>query len=587
MGFGNPVGRFFRKLSLMVSSGVPLPEALDAIAQGLAGGHPGHEHGPEHGHGHGHGPGHGHGQAQGQGHEHGHEHRHEHGPGHFRGPGHRLAAEVARVAEAVRNGTKFSTALEAHPHVFPADLVAIVRSAEASGDLGPALARIADALDDGTLRAGRRRFGMPWFMRGGAQVMQQFMHGERPPPPPPPPRPHAPPPPPPPPPAPTATPTPGLDVSAMLTEAMRVNASDVHVEPLPAGGRVRFRVDGHLREHSRAADRGAHQQLVDGLKAIFSMDTGERRLPQDGRARIDAQGKRWDLRGATSPYLHGEAFTVRLADVAQQVAKLDELGFSADDLARVRRWLGRSHGTIVVSGPTGSGKTTLVTALVASFDAATNKVVTVEQPVEIVLEGVNQLQLSPELGLTWQTALRTQLRHDPDVLMIGEVASPEVADLIFKTALTGHVVITSMHADGCAALFGRLTAVGLSPALMPDAITGAIAMRLVRRLCPDCRESIERPAPPVGLAIELPPGTYHRARGCAACGGSGYRNRMALFELAEPSPALMAVLARNGGPAEVAAAIAQSGRSSLLADGLAKAAQGATTIEEVLRVALS
>lgn len=534
MGFGrfmmgNAVALFFRKLALMVGSGVKLPDALDAISQGLPGG----QHGPP-----------------------------------FSG---RIRGAMAQVAQDVRRGGALSAALEQHPHLFPPDLIAILKSGEMSGDVHGALVKIADALEDGTLRAGRRRGGMPWFFRG-----HHHEHHEHRGPPPPPPPPHhrghhehrahhhhhhgERPPPPPPHPSPN-----GSRAIELFAAAARARASDIHVEPLPQGGRVRFRVDGRLQEHRALGSATEYQAVVDAIKDWAAMDVNERKVPQDARALVDVEGQRINMSVAAAPYIHGEAVTVRLTLPTAQIPPLTDLHFSEAHLARVRRWIARSHGLIVITGPSGSGKTTTVYSLLASYDANTRKVISVEQPVEHVLPGINQLALSPELGATWASALRTQLRHDPDVVMVGEVQNPEVAELVFKTALSGHVVLTQFHADSVASLLGRLAALGLPEPLVREALTGVIAQRLVRRLCSNCRERVDQPALPAGTAAALPAGNYYRAMGCAACGHTGYHGRLAVYELAEPG--------------EVAA-------PTLLADGLEKAAQGLTSIDEVLRECL-
>jgi type II secretory ATPase GspE/PulE/Tfp pilus assembly ATPase PilB-like protein len=597
-GIGHPAGLFFRKLALMIGSGVPLVEALEAIAQGSGGSNS--------------------------------------------GPHAAVAGRMRQVAKAIADDVRrtgwLATALEAHPDIFPPDLIAIVRTGETDGTLDTALIKIGGAVEDGTLRVGRRRLSLPWFLRGRFGF-EHHAHGsegrppagphgapprsgpQRPPPPgphgaPPPHAPHArphtaphhhgphsvpphpgphgappppdagphashhpgphgaPPAPPPPPvsPPPPSASTPLLDsATALLRDGVRARATDVHVEPLAGGGRVRLRVDGRLREHVRL-DTGSYARLIQDLKTFCYMDHAETRLPQEAHPSLEVDGKSIQLRVATSPYVYGEGFTARMLPTPDRVPQLSELGFSPAHMETLRTWLARSYGIICATGPTGCGKTTTMMALLASFDSSTSKVVSVEQPVEMLVEGVNQLSLKPELGLTWETAVRSQLKHDPDVVMVGEVPSPEVAQLILQTALTGHVVLTSFHADSPASLFERFVAIGLEPALVAQAVTGVIAQRLVRRLCEQCRERVDPPEVPAGAEralTDLPPGTYYRARGCPACMGSGYKGRIAVYELAAPPVAGQGLSQRP-----------------LIADALDKASQGMTTLDEVVRVCM-
>lgn len=534
-GPGHPAGLFFRKLALMIGSGVPLIEAIEAIAQGIGCGR-------------------------------------EPGFGPRAEMANRMRAVLERVVEDVKRTGKFATALEAHPDLFPPEVVAIVRSGESAGQLDTALMKVAGAVQDGTLGVGRRRFGLPGFLRERFGLHAAWRegppHDHRPPPPPP----HPPPPPPPhdhhhhhaPPP-----PPPGLvSVTELLRAAVRARASDVHIEPLADGGRVRFRVDGRLREHVRL-DATGYTRLVQDVKGFSFMDHAETRLPQEARQSLEVDGRSVQFRFATSPYVYGEAITARLLAPPDKASGLTDLGFSGPQLETLRRWLARPYGIIAATGPTGSGKTTTVMALMAGYDAAALKVMSVEQPVEILLDGVNQLSLRPELGLSWETALRAQLKHDPDVVMIGEVPSPEVARLILQVALSGHVVLTCLHADSVDAFFARLAAIGLEPALLAQALTGVIAQRLVRRLCEQCRERLDAPVVPAGAEhalTDLPAGTYYRARGCTACHGSGYNGRIAVYELADPATA---------------------GRHRpLIRDAIDRTSQGLTTLEEVVRVCL-
>ncbi|MBI4862310.1 MAG: Flp pilus assembly complex ATPase component TadA [Candidatus Riflebacteria bacterium] len=578
------ISLLFRKLGLLLGSGVPLLEAVDVVLLGLPEGDP-------------------------------------------------VRPPLSRVAGDLRRGAQVSQGLEAFPHLFPPELVAIVRSGESRGALDVAFVKIAQGLEEGTLLPGPSGpepgpDGLPPFadrppwppppagrvhvrirketrrQGPGATVeeTETVSHHHPPPPPPPPPPWHAGPrgepwPPAPPPGHRECRVTLRLDDEArdraveFFRNAVGSRASDVHLEPLPEGGRVRLRVDGCLAE-ARRLGSAEYDELMASVKILAGMDVAERRLPQQGRTVLPDARPTVTLSVATTPYVNGEAATVRILREPDSLPRLAELGLSPDDLARVTRWLDRPYGLIVVTGPTGSGKTTTLYSLVSHYDASTHKIITVEQPVEFILEGVNQLSLAPELGLTWMSALRAQTRHDPDVLLVGEIPTQEVHEMACRLALIGHVVLTTFHADGVANLLGRLRQLGCGPTgpgslgLIEDALVGALAQKLVRALCPSCREPVDAASIRTRAAgpLTLPSGTYCKAAGCPECGGSGYRGRIAVFELLELTPAAADAVNRGVDQRALKELLAAAGSRTMLADGLEKASQGLTTVDEVLRV---
>lgn len=376
-------------------------------------------------------------------------------------------------------------------------------------------------------------------------------------------------------------------VNALLAEAVRMGASDLHLETLPAGVRVRVRLDGVLRD---LQELGVEFRLavLSRLKVLAGLDIAERRLPQDGRARIRVAGREVDLRVATLPALHGESLVVRLLDGSGGAAEvpLEALGFSPAVVDGVRRLVGQSSGLVLVSGPTGSGKTTTLHAALRMRSTPGVKVVTVEDPVEYRLAGVVQLPVNPRAGFTFANALRAILRHDPDVILVGELRDAETAALAVQAALTGHLVLSTVHTVDATSALTRLADMGVAPYLLAATVRGVLAQRLVRGCCATC--AVPRPPSAEEAAVlaeaGVPVSRLLAGPGCAACAGTGYRGRVAIGELLVLDDALRGAFVAGASLAALRAQVRGAGVRSVRADGARLVAEGRTTVEEVLRV---
>lgn len=376
-------------------------------------------------------------------------------------------------------------------------------------------------------------------------------------------------------------------VNRLIARASDERASDIHVEPGDDGLAIRFRVDGMLRDSGKlpAAMRAP---LVSRIKVMAGLNIAERRLPQDGRLRISVRGNEIDLRVATAPSIHGESVVMRILDRSQLALDFVTLGFPTDLAGRLREAIARPHGIVLVTGPTGSGKTTTLYAALAELNAPERKLLTVEDPIEYRLPGVIQTQVNPAIGFTFGTALRSFLRQDPDVMMVGEIRDTETAQIAVQAALTGHMILSTLHTNTAAGAVSRLLDMGVEPFLLGSVLTGVLAQRLVRRLCTACRVQYD-PAGDVpeilrplieGQKIER----LYRAVGCAHCSG-GYAGRVAILEFLRVDQEVSRLILRRADISDLVVAGEAGGMRSLAADGVAKAGAGLTTIEEVLRVA--
>lgn len=375
-------------------------------------------------------------------------------------------------------------------------------------------------------------------------------------------------------------------INALLTQAVRQSASDIHIEPYERHSVVRFRLDGILRDVV-SPNRALHAAMVSRIKIMASLDIAEKRLPQDGRIGVRIAGRAIDVRVSTLPASHGERVVLRLLD--KDPAKLDlaRLGMADDTLARVDRLIRQPHGILLVTGPTGSGKTTTLYAALSRLDAHRLNIMTVEDPVEYDLGGIGQIQVNPRIDLSFAKALRAILRQDPDVVMIGEIRDLETAQIAVQASLTGHLVLATLHTNDAASAVSRLADMGVEPFLLSSSLLGVLAQRLLRRLCPACKEAVAS-RPEDGLPANIT--THYRAVGCPACAQTGYQGRGGVYELLEVDAPVRQLIHRAAPESEIRAAArpaeADSGRGLRLLreDGLRWLAAGETSLEELIRV---
>ncbi len=371
---------------------------------------------------------------------------------------------------------------------------------------------------------------------------------------------------------------------AIIEEGLRHAATDIHVEPEEGLTRVRYRIDG-LLEQGESLSREAGAGVMARIKILSDLDITERRLPQDGRIGIQRANGRVDLRVSIMPTCHGENAVLRVLDRSTISLNLDDLGIAGDDRETLQRIIGQSNGMLLVSGPTGSGKTSTLYALLLAVDSLTRKIITIEDPVEYQLPLIRQSQVDPAIDYHFKDGLRSALRQDPDVILVGEIRDQETADTALKASLTGHLVLSSIHTNSAVGVITRLLDLGVDRYLLGSSLTGAMAQRLVRRVCGSC--GVERAPTPIEATF-LGAGAASRmvreGKGCRACRGTGYSGRLALYEIFLVDLACQDILAKGGGEHELAAYGRQQGARSLADDGRAKVLAGLTTVPEVLRV---
>jgi general secretion pathway protein E len=362
-------------------------------------------------------------------------------------------------------------------------------------------------------------------------------------------------------------------LNALLTQAAKDGASDIHIEPYERASAVRFRIDGRLREVV-APNKALHAALISRLKIMAELDIAERRLPQDGRISLRIGGRAIDVRVSTLPSAHGERAVLRLLDKTESKFTLEGLGMGAALLASYARLIQQPHGIVLVTGPTGSGKTTTLYASLQRIDTATTNVLTVEDPVEYELPGIGQTQVNARIELTFAKALRAILRQDPDVIMIGEIRDFETAQIAIQASLTGHLVLATVHTNDAVSSVTRLVDMGVEPFLLSSSLLGTLAQRLVRKLCPACKRE-ER----------LPDGTSRwHAVGCAACGHTGYKGRTGVYELMVADDALRALIHNRAPELDLRAAAVAGGLRPMREDGERLVRDGVTSLEEVVSV---
>jgi general secretion pathway protein E len=375
-------------------------------------------------------------------------------------------------------------------------------------------------------------------------------------------------------------------VNVILLEALRLRASDVHLESTAQGLRVRYRIDGVLQEVANPP-RQYQAAVISRIKIMANLNIAERRLAQDGRIRLRLSDRELDLRVSTLPALHGESVVLRILDRGTGVPDLAELGMSEAALATFARLIRLPHGIILVTGPTGSGKTTTLYGALRQISGPGVKIVTVEDPIEYQIEGLTQVPVAAKGGLTFASALRSILRHDPDIIMVGEMRDSETAEISIQAALTGHLVFSTLHTNDAPGGITRLADMGVEPYLIAATVRGLLAQRLVRVVCADCAEPYQpSPSDPnTGLDGAVPPGTtFRRGRGCDACAGSGYRGRTGIYELMIVSDEIRAQVVNRSPLDEIRALARAQGMVPLREDGWTKVCAGITTIDELLRV---
>jgi general secretion pathway protein E len=376
-------------------------------------------------------------------------------------------------------------------------------------------------------------------------------------------------------------------VNSLFAQAIDERASDIHIEPGERTCEIRYRIDGVLHTRSDiTSDR--YPAIASRIKLISQLDIAERRLPQDGRISLRASGTEMDMRVSVIPAVHGESIVMRLLPKERADLSLDALGMEPDHLLMLKEWMQVPSGLVLVTGPTGSGKSTTLYAALAAINDRRRKVITVEDPVEHQLPGITQIQTQTEIGYTFARALRAILRHDPDIIMIGEIRDRETAEIAIQSALTGHLVLATLHTNDALAAFTRLVDMGIEPYLVVAATLAVMAQRLVRRICPLCSRAIS--SLPV-IDSELPthlratPPLWRQEVGCGPCQHTGYRGRQGIYELVAVDAALRHAIAALAPQSELERIADAAGRRSLRLDGLIKARRGETSIAEVVRVA--
>ena len=379
-------------------------------------------------------------------------------------------------------------------------------------------------------------------------------------------------------------------VNQIIWEAHHDRGTDIHIEPMETDLRIRYRIDGVLHPTPLPPQMKRFQSaIISRIKVMAGMDIAEKRLPQDGRISLRIKGEEIDVRVSTMPTVYGESVSLRLLMRSSGMFGMDKLGLLKDDEAILNRLIRKPHGILLVTGPTGSGKSTSLYAWLHTINSVDKRILTVEDPIEYEMAGINQIQMRPEIGLTFAVGLRHILRQDPDVIMVGEIRDQETADIAIRAALTGHLVFSTLHTNDAAGGITRLVDMGIEPFLVASSVEALVAQRLVRRLCPHCK----RPWPvdmafleSIGFPVDdLPTGAICEPVGCEECRGTGYAGRTGIYEILLISDTLRQMIVDRKSAAEIKENALQNGMHTLRMDGFRKALDGVTTLEEVIRVA--
>jgi type IV pilus assembly protein PilB len=375
-------------------------------------------------------------------------------------------------------------------------------------------------------------------------------------------------------------------VHSIVAEAVERGASDIHFDPETAAMRVRLRVDGVVSESTTVPNAMA-SGLVSRVKIMANLDIAERRLPQDGRIGLTVDGRNVDIRVATLPTVHGESVVMRVLDKGRGILDLEQLGFESEDVARLRTAISQLHGCVLATGPTGAGKSTTLYAALNEINVPERTLITIEDPVEYELDGIKQIQVNPKIGLDFATGLRSMMRADPDVMMVGEIRDRETAQIAIQSALTGHLILSTLHTTDAPMSVARLIEMGIEPFLVASGISIVIAQRLARRLCEDCRQETAITSEALasnGFGDHDAFTAYEAGPGCVRCAKTGYRGRVGLYELMEITDEIRELIVEKRPAEAIAAAATAQGMRRLRDDGLAKVRSGRTSVAELLRV---
>ena len=369
-------------------------------------------------------------------------------------------------------------------------------------------------------------------------------------------------------------------LNSILFQAVKERSSDIHIEPFERELEVRFRIDGILYK-MLAPPKVVQEALISRVKIMSGLNIAEKRLPQDGRFRVIVAGRDVDIRVSIIPTFFGERVVLRLLDKQKGVISLTNIGLSPRDVTAMERLLGRSNGIILVTGPTGSGKTTTIYAALTKLNSPEKNIITIEDPIEYQLKGIGQIQVNPKIDLTFANGLRSILRQDPDIIMVGEIRDAETAEIAMQASLTGHLVLSTLHTNDSATAVTRLVDMGIEPFMVASTLSAVLAQRLVRIICPHCKEEYRPEREYAGIEL---PATLYRGRGCDRCFGLGSIGRIGIYELLLIDAELCSMVIKRAPAGLIKEYALSRGMQTLRDDGLSKAAAGITTIEEVLRV---
>ncbi len=375
-------------------------------------------------------------------------------------------------------------------------------------------------------------------------------------------------------------------VNSLLQHAVKERASDIHIEPFEKEIRVRFRIDDVLYEPMKALPRTLQASIASRIKIMGNLDIAEKRLPQDGRIRLKIAGRDYDVRLSTVPVAFGERLVLRLLPDSQDLLDLEKIGFNAEQSRVLERIIRRPNGIFLVTGPTGSGKTTTLHACLSEINDIDKNIITIEEPVEITQKGIGQIEVNPKINLSFATGLRAVLRQDPNVVLVGEIRDKETADIAIQASLTGHLVLSTLHTNDAASAITRLVDMGVEPFLVGSSLVGVLAQRLVRILCIECREpyaASPEELSEAGLEAQEGPVTLYRGRGCPACAHTGYKGRIGIFELMLVEDSIRAMVSKNVDAKTIKKQAVARGMGTLRLDGSRKVLQGVTSVAELLR----